>query len=123
MLVFRKSANYNSIIEENKKQCRKKFLYIRQLYTFGGKIVLNEILREFLDNDLEHITEIIKDYPAQIPVPVVAELIGTSPTNLRKCIEQNKPDFICLSWQNDGKSNKGYAIATVPFIRKWLNIN
>ena len=83
----------------------------------------NEIIQNFLDTDIKQISDIVQKYPVQIPVPVVAELLGTSPTNLRVCIEQCKTDFLSLSWQNSGKSNKGYAIATAPFVRKWLNLH
>ena len=67
--------------------------------------------------------QIIEIYPKQIPVPVVADLMGMSPENLRISIMQGNTTLFSLSWQKTGKDNKGFAIATAPFIRRWLNLN
>lgn len=77
---------------------------------------------DFLKSDTEKMLEIVKKYPKQIPVAVVAELFGMDAGNLRCAIAKGNEHIFGICWQNTGKTNQGFAIPTAPFVRRWLHM-
>lgn len=74
-------------------------------------------IAKLLKADEEKILKIASDYPVQVPVPVVAELLGCNPENVRQAIDEGK---LGLSWKNPGRVNH---VPTVHFVRWYLRIN
>ena len=77
---------------------------------------------EFLKADADKINEILEKYPRQIPVAVVAELVGMDLNSLRCAIAKGNEHLFGFCWQKTGKTNQGFAIPTAPFVRRWLNM-
>lgn len=77
-------------------------------------------IEEFIAEDKARIEEIINKYPRQIPVPVVADLLGTNQSSLRAAIESGA---LGLAWRKTGKLNKGYCIPTAKFVYWWFGEN
>lgn len=77
-------------------------------------------IEEFIANDKAKIEEIINKYPRQIPVPIVAELLGTCQNSLRAAIDGGALGF---SWRKDGALSKGYCIPTAKFVYWWFGVN
>lgn len=72
-------------------------------------------IKEFLDNDVKKLEEIIEQHPKQIPVSVVAELLGCSLESVRTMCEENH--VFGEGWRKSGKLNKGFCIPTALFVR------
>lgn len=74
---------------------------------------------EFIKTDTEQLEKIIDEYPKQIPIPVVADLMAMDPNNLREAVEDGS---LGISWKKPGKVNRGFCIPTGKFVRWWLNM-
>lgn len=72
-------------------------------------------VKEFLDNDTEKLDEIVTKYPKQVPVNVVADLLGCAPETVRTMCEENH--VFGDGYRKPGKLNKGFVIPTATFIR------
>ena len=71
-------------------------------------------IAEFIKAGNAKLEELIEKYPRQLPVPVVAELLGSSENNIRQAVEDSE---IGLSWRKAGKLKRGFCIPTGLFIR------
>lgn len=72
-------------------------------------------IRQFLDADIAKLEDIIERYPKQIPVKVVAELLGCGIESIHNACEET--GLFGISWRKPGKVNKGYCIPTGVFVR------
>ena len=79
-------------------------------------------ISDFIKSDNSKIEEIIEKYPRQIPVSVIAELVGMDANSLRCAISKGNEPLFGFCWQKTGKVNQGFAIPTAPFVRRWLNM-
>ena len=77
-------------------------------------------VEEFIAEDKAKVEEIITKYPRQIPVPVIAEMLGTDQNSLRAAIDGGA---LGISWRKDGKLNRGYCIPTAKFVYWWFGEN
>jgi hypothetical protein len=77
-------------------------------------------IQDFINSDTAKIEEIIEKYPKQIPVPVLADVLGTNEASLRAAIDGGA---LGLSWRKDGKLNRGYCVPTAKFVYWWFGQN
>lgn len=78
-----------------------------------------EFVQNFIDEKYAEIMDIIKKYPKQIPIPVVADLIGSAQSSVREAVEGGA---LGIAWRKDNAANKGYCVPTVKFVTWYLNI-
>ena len=77
-----------------------------------------EIVKSFLDKDMEKCADLTHEYPENIPVKVAAELVGCSQETLRTAIDQFQ--LVGLSERKAGKQNRAFVIPTAHFLRWYL---
>ena len=72
-------------------------------------------VKEFLDEDIKKLNQIVTDYPKQIPIDIVADLFGCAVETVRTMCEENHT--FGDGWRKPGKLNRGFCIPTGVFIR------
>lgn len=71
-------------------------------------------INENVKRKLVELEKVADQYPEEIPVQVVCSLLGIGLVGLRACMANGKCPF-ALCWKQDGKKNRAFFIATVPF--------
>ncbi|MBE6850936.1 MAG: hypothetical protein E7504_04240 [Ruminococcus sp.] len=77
-----------------------------------------KFFEEFLDKDESKCEEIAKQYPINIPVSVVADLLGCSKDFVRNTLAMDPVFGLCE--RREGKQNRGFLIPTATFFRWYL---
>lgn len=77
-------------------------------------------INAFMKSDTEKVAEIIEKYPKQIPVKVVAELLGCNADSVRRALEQYS--LFGFGLKQAGAVNRAFVIPTGVFIRWYLKI-
>lgn len=72
-------------------------------------------IKEYLDNDVARLEQLIAEYPQQIPVPIAAKFLGCAPESLRTACEEYA--LFGFAWRKPGKVNKAFCIPTAVFVR------
>lgn len=78
----------------------------------------DEKIAEFLVSDTEKLAEIIKDYPFQIPIKVIAEWWHCSQDSVRNALTQH--GFLGIAQKQPGKLNAGFVVPTGHFVRWYV---
>lgn len=68
-----------------------------------------------MNERMEELERICRQYPKNIPIYVVAEFLGTSVESLRTAIAQGSTSFGAFSWCKPGKVNRGFLVPTLAF--------
>ena len=81
----------------------------------------NEItLRDFMQNDTNKVTELINQYPYQIPVQAIAEWWKCDADSIRRALEQSS--VFGIGFRQAGKLNRAFVIPTGKFVRWYLGM-
>lgn len=78
-----------------------------------------EFVQNFIDEKYAEAMDVIKKYPKQVPIPVVAELVGSNQASVREAVENGA---LGMAWRKDNAANKGYCVPTIKFVTWYLNI-
>ena len=75
----------------------------------------NEVtLRDFMQNDTKKVTELINQYPYQIPVQAIAEWWKCDADSIRRALEQSS--VFGIGFRQAGKLNRAFVIPTGKFV-------
>lgn len=77
-----------------------------------------EVIKEYLNNDTEKLSEIIQKHPQQIPVPVIAEWWGCNVDTLRTALQEQ--GLLGIAERKPGKLNRGFVVPTGHFVRWYM---
>lgn len=81
----------------------------------------NEVtLRDFMQNDTKKVTELINQYPYQIPVQAIAEWWKCDADSIRRSLEQSS--VFGIGFRQAGKLNRAFVIPTGKFVRWYLGM-
>ena len=81
----------------------------------------NEVtLRDFMQNDTKKVTELINQYPYQIPVQAIAEWWQCDADSIRRALEQSS--VFGIGFRQAGKLNRAFVIPTGKFVRWYLGM-
>lgn len=77
-------------------------------------------LRDFMQNDTKKVTELINQYPYQIPVQAIAEWWKCDADSIRRALEQSS--VFGIGFRQAGKLNRAFVIPTGKFVRWYLGM-
>lgn len=77
------------------------------------------VIDDFVTAKCAEAMEIIKKYPKQVPIPVIAELVGSNQASVREAVENGA---LGMAWRKENAANKGYCVPTIKFVTWYLNI-
>ena len=81
----------------------------------------NEVtLRDFMQNDTKKVTELINQYPYQIPVQAISEWWKCDADSIRRALEQSS--VFGIGFRQAGKLNRAFVIPTGKFVRWYLGM-
>ncbi len=81
---------------------------------------MTNVISEYLQHDDEKIENLIKQYPANIPVKAAAEFLDVDDESVRSAIESGS---FGISWKKAGKLNRSFALPTAHFLRWYMHIS
>lgn len=77
-------------------------------------------LHDFMKNDTNRVTELINQYPYQIPVQAIAEWWKCDADSIRRALEQSS--VFGIGFRQAGKLNRAFVIPTGKFVRWYLGM-
>lgn len=79
---------------------------------------MSEYIKDFINQDLDRLEELMKKYPRQLSCDAVADLLGCKPEGVRQAIAEGA---FGIHWRLSGKLTSGNCIPTGQFVRWYLN--